>query len=189
MIVNVESSCARNDQGWKKIYIIMKEAFQQFETAKELSLIANDPIGMAKYKANMSVVHYQKGASEQAMKLGVEALSVFVDQEDHTDEICKCYSMIGKLYWDLGARDKGIEAEAKLNNIHHSHQAEQAENESRLVKENLASRMESNGESGAIHVTEAVYHAIKDRYLFHSRGFVDVKGKGQMRTYFLLSKK
>jgi len=50
---------------------------------------------------------------------------------------------------------------------------------------NLASRMESNGESGAIHVTEAIYQALKDRYLFHERGFIDVKGKGQMRTYFL----
>jgi class 3 adenylate cyclase len=54
---------------------------------------------------------------------------------------------------------------------------------------NLASRMESNGESGAIHVTEAIYQALKDRYLFHERGFIDVKGKGQMRTYFLLAKK
>jgi adenylate cyclase len=54
---------------------------------------------------------------------------------------------------------------------------------------NLASRMESNGESGAINVTEAIYYALKDRYLFEDRGLIQVKGKGEIKSFFLLGKK
>jgi class 3 adenylate cyclase len=46
--------------------------------------------------------------------------------------------------------------------------------------------MESSGESGAIHVTEAIYDGLKERYLFEDRGFINIKGKGDMQTYFLL---
>jgi class 3 adenylate cyclase len=53
---------------------------------------------------------------------------------------------------------------------------------------NLASRMESSGESGAIHVTEAIYDGLKERYLFEDREFINIKGKGDMQTYFLLGK-
>ena len=53
---------------------------------------------------------------------------------------------------------------------------------------NLASRMESHSENGVIHVTEAIYLALKDRYLFEGRGLMTIKGKGEMMTYFLLGK-
>jgi adenylate cyclase len=51
---------------------------------------------------------------------------------------------------------------------------------------NIASRMESHGEPSKIHVTEAVYLAMKDKYRFEDRGVIEVKGKGPMRTYFLV---
>lgn len=38
-------------------------------------------------------------------------------------------------------------------------------------------------------VTEDVFHLLKDDYNLESRGVVVVKGKGEMNTYFLLSKK
>ncbi|MEM9539567.1 MAG: adenylate/guanylate cyclase domain-containing protein [Cyanobacteria bacterium P01_E01_bin.42] len=50
---------------------------------------------------------------------------------------------------------------------------------------NTASRMESHGLPGRIHVTDAVYQALKDRYLFEKRGKIVIKGKGEMNTYFL----
>lgn len=50
---------------------------------------------------------------------------------------------------------------------------------------NTASRMESHGEPGAIHVSEATHALLKDDFLFESRGTIDIKGKGEMRTYFL----
>jgi class 3 adenylate cyclase len=53
---------------------------------------------------------------------------------------------------------------------------------------NTASRIESSGESGAIQVSEAVYHALNKRYAFRPRGRVDIKGKGEMSTYFLVGK-
>ncbi|MEL7314368.1 MAG: adenylate/guanylate cyclase domain-containing protein, partial [Cyanobacteria bacterium J06559_3] len=50
---------------------------------------------------------------------------------------------------------------------------------------NVASRMESQGVADAIQVTEAVYKRLKNQYLLEARGLVDVKGKGQMMTYWL----
>lgn len=78
---------------------------------------------------------------------------------------------------------------------------------------NTASRMESHGETGKIHISEEVLEKIKDKgklvdseeydktsnsdishkknshekymFRFYSRGKIDIKGQGQMNTYFL----
>jgi adenylate cyclase len=54
---------------------------------------------------------------------------------------------------------------------------------------NTASRMESLGLPGKIQVTATTYERLRDQYLFEERGAIDVKGKGEMVTYFLLGKK
>ncbi|HHT0594214.1 TPA: adenylate/guanylate cyclase domain-containing protein [Legionella anisa] len=54
---------------------------------------------------------------------------------------------------------------------------------------NLASRMESHGEPGRIHVSEATYQILKDRFVFEKRGTILVKGVGEMATYFLIKGK
>ena len=51
---------------------------------------------------------------------------------------------------------------------------------------NTASRMESHAEPGAIQVTQDSYELLKDSYEFEERGTIEVKGKGPMRTYYLL---
>jgi class 3 adenylate cyclase len=51
---------------------------------------------------------------------------------------------------------------------------------------NTASRMESHGVPNAIQVSDATYEATKDLYDFEPRGTIDVKGKGEMKTYLLL---
>jgi class 3 adenylate cyclase len=50
---------------------------------------------------------------------------------------------------------------------------------------NIASRMESHGEAGKIHVSEEVYLHLRERFIFRERGEIRIKGKGTMRTYFL----
>ncbi|KAH7645383.1 ca/calmodulin-responsive adenylate cyclase-like [Dermatophagoides farinae] len=55
---------------------------------------------------------------------------------------------------------------------------------------NVASRMDSTGLPNHIQCTEEVYQLLKDYpYEFKCRGTVNVKGKGEMTTYFLLHKK
>jgi class 3 adenylate cyclase/ligand-binding sensor domain-containing protein len=54
---------------------------------------------------------------------------------------------------------------------------------------NTASRMESSGEAGRIQCSEATYEALKDLFDFEERGTIEVKGKGAMKTYFLLGRK
>lgn len=53
---------------------------------------------------------------------------------------------------------------------------------------NTASRMESHGIPGRVQVTERVRDRLSDRYVFEPRGTVDVKGKGSIRTWFLVDR-
>jgi adenylate cyclase len=50
---------------------------------------------------------------------------------------------------------------------------------------NVASRMESQGVPGRIHISEHTYKLLKDEYQFESRGTIDIKGKGEKRTWLL----
>lgn len=54
---------------------------------------------------------------------------------------------------------------------------------------NLASRMESSGEPDRIHVSEALFQTLRHAFEFEMRGLVDIKGKGPVRTYYLLGAK
>jgi len=54
---------------------------------------------------------------------------------------------------------------------------------------NIASRMESQGIPGEIQVSEATYQLIKDKFIFELRGIINVKGKGEMVTYLLKSRR
>jgi class 3 adenylate cyclase/HAMP domain-containing protein len=54
---------------------------------------------------------------------------------------------------------------------------------------NIASRMESQGISGEIQVTETTYQLLQDCYFFEKRGEIKVKGKGLMTTYLLKDRK
>lgn len=50
---------------------------------------------------------------------------------------------------------------------------------------NTASRMESHGLGNRIQCTENVRERLGDRYIFESRGDIEIKGKGMMPTFFL----
>ena len=50
---------------------------------------------------------------------------------------------------------------------------------------NIASRMESHGEPGKVHISEAVAAVLAGRFAVIDRGSIEVKGAGAMRTYFL----
>ncbi len=51
---------------------------------------------------------------------------------------------------------------------------------------NVASRMESHGEPGAIHVTEAFRASLPAEFQCEPRGEIEVKGKGIMSTWWLV---
>ncbi|MBD2576754.1 adenylate/guanylate cyclase domain-containing protein [Oscillatoria sp. FACHB-1406] len=54
---------------------------------------------------------------------------------------------------------------------------------------NVASRMESQGKPGRIQVTAELYERLKDRFIFIKRGEIEVKGRGEMTTYWLTGKR
>jgi adenylate cyclase len=53
---------------------------------------------------------------------------------------------------------------------------------------NTASRMESTGEPGSIQVTDQTQELLASRFELEERGVIDVRGKGQMRTWFLVGR-
>lgn len=56
---------------------------------------------------------------------------------------------------------------------------------------NVANRMESSGLPERIHLSHDTYERLinRDQYIFEDRGEIEIKGKGHMRTYFLLDRK
>ncbi|MFB2837138.1 adenylate/guanylate cyclase domain-containing protein [Floridanema evergladense] len=53
---------------------------------------------------------------------------------------------------------------------------------------NIASRMESQGVPDKIQVTEFTYKLLANKFVFQERGTIAIKGKGEMKTYFLVEK-
>lgn len=51
---------------------------------------------------------------------------------------------------------------------------------------NMASRMESHGEPGRVHVSAAFAHALEGSFELEPRGPIDVKGVGAVETYWLV---
>ena len=45
--------------------------------------------------------------------------------------------------------------------------------------------MESHGIPGRIQVSHYTYELLQDKYEFEYRGEIEIKGKGEMRTYLL----
>ncbi len=54
---------------------------------------------------------------------------------------------------------------------------------------NTASRLESHGQPGRIHVSSEVHRALRNRFEFEDRGIVAIKGKGELHTWFLTGEK
>jgi len=50
--------------------------------------------------------------------------------------------------------------------------------------------MESHGEAGKVHISEAVFVALQHsdslRFNLEERGEIDIKGKGAMQTWFVM---
>jgi adenylate cyclase len=54
---------------------------------------------------------------------------------------------------------------------------------------NTASRMETTGETGKIQVAPETYELLRDRFDLEERGLIEVRGKGQMRTWYLIGRR
>jgi class 3 adenylate cyclase len=54
---------------------------------------------------------------------------------------------------------------------------------------NVASRMESTDSAGRIQVPEDIYERLRDEFVLQERGRIEVKGKGSMRTWYLVGRK
>src|SRR5579864_3211969 len=54
---------------------------------------------------------------------------------------------------------------------------------------NLASRMESQGQSGAIQITRGTYELIKDAFDCRSQGPITVKGAGHTEIWHVLGRR
>ncbi len=53
---------------------------------------------------------------------------------------------------------------------------------------NIASRMESSGIAGKIQIAPNTYSLARENFAIQERGLINVKGKGKVKTYFVLGK-
>jgi class 3 adenylate cyclase len=49
--------------------------------------------------------------------------------------------------------------------------------------------MESEGVPGSIQISPPTYELVRDEFVCEPRGLIDVKGKGAMQTYLLISRR
>jgi class 3 adenylate cyclase len=49
--------------------------------------------------------------------------------------------------------------------------------------------MESHGAPGRIQITRATYELLRDEFECERRGTIDVKGKGEVETWYLMGRK
>lgn len=54
---------------------------------------------------------------------------------------------------------------------------------------NVASRMESHGLPGRVQISESTAALVRDQFDLEDRGAIEIKGKGQIKTYFVLGAK
>ena len=54
---------------------------------------------------------------------------------------------------------------------------------------NTASRMESHGDADRIQVTEDIYERLKDEFVFEPRDEIEIKGKGRIKTWWLIGRR
>lgn len=54
---------------------------------------------------------------------------------------------------------------------------------------NIANRLEASGEAGMIHVSEHLQQRLAEKFVFQKRAPVQIKGKGEMQTYYLMGRK
>jgi class 3 adenylate cyclase len=54
---------------------------------------------------------------------------------------------------------------------------------------NTASRMESHGQAGRIQISQQTKERIEDAFVVEPRGMIDVKGKCEMETWWLIAPK
>jgi class 3 adenylate cyclase len=54
---------------------------------------------------------------------------------------------------------------------------------------NIASRMESHGEPGRVHLTSTTAALLGDAFVVEDRGEIVVKGRGPLRTAFLVGRR
>ena len=54
---------------------------------------------------------------------------------------------------------------------------------------NVAARMETTGIPGKIHIAPQTYECLKADFALEDGGYADIKGKGAMRTWFLIGRR
>ena len=54
---------------------------------------------------------------------------------------------------------------------------------------NIAGRMQTQGTPGRIQVTRSTYELLKDEFVLEPRGTIEIKGKGDMETWYLLGQR
>jgi class 3 adenylate cyclase len=194
------------------------------DSYEAVTVVFIDLVGFTRLAQRYSAVHVVgmldhlfSEFDELTLRLGLEKIKTIGDaymavaglpskQNDHVVRAAKFALAVQSLMTDVGAQ-YGVQARI---GIHSGAAVAGVIGRSKFAYDiwgdtvNTASRMESHGEAGKIHVSEVVYNAlvghlpsaishlsndlntsVTNGFIFEERGEIEVKGKGTMRTWFL----
>ena len=193
------------------------------DSYEAVTVVFIDLVGFTRLAQRYSAVHVVgmldhlfSEFDELTLRLGLEKIKTIGDaymavaglpfrQADHVVRAAKFALAVQSLMTDVGVQ-YGVQARI---GIHSGAAVAGVIGRSKFAYDiwgdtvNTASRMESHGEAGKIHISEEVYKALighwsgdttkpqltnsptPHTFIFEERGEIEVKGKGVMRTWFL----
>jgi adenylate cyclase len=121
------------------------------------------------------------------------AAGIPVEREDHARALaCLALDMLAVVQPDGPMGDRGLELRIGLNS---GPVVAGVIGRKRFLYDlwgdavNIAGRMQSQGTRGRIQVTRATYELLKDEFVLEPRGTIEIKGKGDMETWYLVGRK
>jgi adenylate cyclase len=118
------------------------------------------------------------------------AAGIPAQREDHARALaCLALDMLGVVQPDGPMGDRGLEIRIGLNS---GPVVAGVIGRKRFLYDlwgdavNIAGRMQSHGTPGRIQVTRSTYELLKDEFVLEPRGTIEVRGKGEMETWFLV---
>jgi class 3 adenylate cyclase len=171
----------------------------------EVSVLFADMVGFTKLSARMSPEELVSGLNEMfsafddlAESIGVEKIKTIGDAymavaglQGEKDHAARVATMALGMVERVAKMDRFAEPLEVRVGIHTGPAVAGVIGKKKFIYDvwgdtvNTASRMESHGSPGRVHVTNETKHLLERDFELEERGEIEVKGKGKMKTWFV----
>ncbi|KXI29915.1 adenylate/guanylate cyclase domain-containing protein [Paraglaciecola hydrolytica] len=169
-IQNFTPLCKRMDP--QKLVSLLNELFCQFDVLAQ-------HYGLEKIKTNGDSYMAACGLPNANAQHAIQCCECALDMQDEFERFSEAHKLQTGLRIGIGCGEVVAGVIGK-NKFSYDMWGEAV---------NLASRMQSHGESHKIQTTQATFELTRHLFNFIERGQIEVKGVGQVTTYWLISRK